>query len=439
MDGPASRLPRRKSAPRLLLVYPNRQRLGWVRRFQLPPLSLMHVAACTPEPWEVVMVDEVQEEAMPSGSGFDLVGITCMTEQAPRAYELAARFRGEGVPVVLGGIHPTVLPQEAALHADCVVVGEAEPVWGRVLDDVLAGRMASAYVAPEPSGDLLQAPWARKDILRGKRYVTTQALQASRGCPYDCPFCTVTPYFGRRFRYRAAEDVLAELATFRERLAIFLDDNLLGDPRRAAPFLKGMGRLDLQWASQTTLRFAQDKELLQLMVHSGCLALFAGVEALGGSASRLAKLRGQEPQGDLVKRVQDAGILVEVSLIFGFDDQGEECFEDALRFVEDCAPSGATFNILTPYPGTALHAQFEAEGRLLHKDWERYNHSDVVFRPKHMTPERLYRGWVEARQAAYAWGSIFSRVAHNPHHRFANFAYNVLRKAPNDGLTPIMK
>ena len=424
--------------PRLLLVYPARQKLGWVRRFQIPPLSLMHVAACTPEPWEVVLADEVQEP-LPSSEGFDLVGITAMTEQAPRAYGLAARYRAEGVRVVLGGIHPTVLPDEAGQHADSVVVGEAEPIWGQVLSDALAGRLAPRYVAPEPSGDQLVIPWARKDILAGKHYLTTQTLQTSRGCPYDCPFCTVTPYFGRRFRYRATEDILAELATFRGRMVIFLDDNLLGDPARAVPFIKGMERMDLKWASQITLKFAEDPELLRLVARSGCFALFVGVESLKGEGSKLAKLRSRFPPADLVKRIQDAGIMVETSIIFGFDDHTERVFDEAVRFVEDCAPSAPTFHLLTPYPGTAFFRQYEEAGRILHRDWHLYNMNNVVFRPKNMTPERLYRGWVEARQAVYAWPSLLSRVFRYPHHRLGNLAYNILRKAPNDRLNPVME
>ena len=172
---------------RLLLVYPATHKLGWVKRFQLPSLSLKQVAAATPDEWEVVLADEVHEE-IPFEGRFDLVGITAMTHQAMRAYEIADRFRSRGVPVVLGGIHPTVLPEEAALHGDAVVIGEAEPVWADVLADCAAGCLAPVYRAPVSQDDLLAIPWSRRDILAGKSYLTTQTLQASRGCPYDCPF-----------------------------------------------------------------------------------------------------------------------------------------------------------------------------------------------------------------------------------------------------------
>lgn len=420
---------------RVLLVNPSSQKLGWIRRFQLPPLALLQVAASTPDGWDVAICDETVER-LPDLGSFDLIGITAMTHQARRAYAIADEARASGIPVVLGGIHPTVLPHEAGPHADAVVIGEAEPVWAGLLGDISDGRLAPVYSTPEPTGDVLRVPWPRRAALEGRPYLTRQTLQASRGCPYDCPFCTVTPTFGRRFRYREAEDVLAEVRSLPGKLVVFLDDNLLGDRSRALPLLQGLAGLDKRWAAQVTLAFAEDAELLRLVARSGCLGLFVGVEGLSGASAHLAKRRSRVPQADLVRRVQDAGVLVEVSLIFGFDDQDEGVFDEAVRFVDECGPCGATFHILTPYPGTAFFRQFEAEGRLLHKDWPRYNHNEVVYRPAGMSPERLYRGSVEAKKAVYSWPSLLSRVARNPHHRLANLAYNVFRRAPNTGLDP---
>ena len=421
-------------APRLLLIYPATHKLGWVRRFQLPSHSLQQVAAATPPPWQVALADEIHDR-IPFEGNFDLVGITAMTHQATRAYEIADRFRKRGVKVIMGGIHPTVLPAEALGHADAVVVGEAEPVMGKLLADFLAGRLAPVYQAPIPEDDLLSVPRPRREILDGKHYLTTQTVQASRGCPYACPFCTVTPYFGNRFRYRDPEDILAEIRSFRRKLVVFIDDNLLGDPLRARPILEGMCEMGIRWGSQTNLRFAEDPDFLKLVARSGCIGLFVGIESVTGVNSRLAKSCSRYSQADLIKRVRDTGIILETSIIFGFDDHDEGIFDKTLRFVEECAPSVPTFHILTPYPGTALFRQFEKEGRLLHREWDRYNHAEVVFRPKLMTPERLYRGWVEARREAYTWTSIFSRIAKNPGRRFTNLVYNILRKGPNDHLS----
>ena len=419
--------------PRLLLIYPATHKLGWVRRFQLPPHSLQQVAAVVPPSWEVTLADEVHDR-VPFDGEFDLVGITAMTHQATRAYEIADRFRARGMKVVMGGIHPTILPEEAGEHADAVVVGEAEPVMGRLLDDFQAGSLSPVYRAPIPEDDLLAVPRPCRDILAGKPYLTNQTVQATRGCPYHCPFCVVTPYFGNRFRYRDPEDILDEIRSFPRKLVVFLDDNLLGDPVRVRPLLEGMRDMGVRWGSQTNLRFAEDPELVDLVARSGCIGLFVGIESVTGENSRLGKSGKRGSQIDLMKRVQDAGIILETSIIFGFDDHDEGIFEKTLRFVEESPLSVPTFNILTPYPGTSLFRRFEEEGRILHRVWDRYNHSEVVFRPKLMTPERLYRGWVEARREAYSWSSIFSRVARNPRRRLINLIYNAFRKSPNDHL-----
>lgn len=416
---------------RLLLVYPATHKLGWARHFQLPSHSLTQVAALTPLEWEVTLADEVHEK-IPYEGDFTLVGITAMTHQAIRAYEIADEFRRRGTPVVLGGIHPTVLPTEASAHADAVVIGEAEPVWQTLLNDLLAGNMKRAYRAPLPNGDRLTVPWARREILSGKRYLTTQTLHASRGCPYNCPFCIVTPYFGNTFRYRDHEDILAELRTYKKKLTVFLDDNLLGDPRRAKPVLEGMRGLGLRWGGQSNLRFAEDPELVRLVADSGCIGIFVGIESVTGAYSHHPKTGSGKSPTDLIKRVRDAGIVLEASFIFGFDDHDESIFEKTARFLEECAPSLPTFHLLTPYPGTELFARFDQEGRLLHKKWDLYNHAEVVYQPKLMTPERLYRGWLEARKEAYTWPAVFSRVMKNPRGRLVNLAYNFLRKGPND-------
>jgi radical SAM superfamily enzyme YgiQ (UPF0313 family) len=419
--------------PRLLLVYPATHRLGWVRRFQLPSLSLKQVAAATPPEWQVTLADEVHGE-IPFDGKFDVVAITAMTHQALRAYEIADRFRERGVPVVLGGIHPTVLPDEALNHADAVVVGEAEPVWAGLLDDLLRGELKPLYRSV-PEGNLLEIPWGRSDILEGNKYLTTRTLQASRGCPYDCPFCTVTPYFGRTFRYRDPEDVLAELRSFEPGLMVFLDDNILGDPERAKPILRGMAGMGLKWGGQANLRFAEDPELVQLLARSGCIGIFVGIESVAGPHANHPKTGSRYSQTELVKRIRDTGVVVEASMIFGFDDHDEGVFERTVRFLEGCSPSLPTFHILTPYPGTALFRQFQEEGRLLHTDWSRYDHGQVVFRPRLMSPERLYRGWVEARREAYRWPAILSRVSQSPG-KVVNLAYNVLRRGGIYGNRP---
>jgi radical SAM superfamily enzyme YgiQ (UPF0313 family) len=357
-----------------------------------------------------------------------------MTHQAVKAYEIADRFRQAGQKVVLGGMHPTVLPDEAQLHADAVVVGEVEPVWHGLLEDLLADRLQKVYRAPVSEERELHLPRVNREILSGRTYLGTVPVQASRGCPFDCSFCTVTNYFGKQFRYRPTEDILAELRGFAGKWVVFLDDNIVGDPVRVRPILEGMVGLGIRWAGQANLRFAEDPALLDLVVKSGCIGLFVGIESITGSGAALGKFRSVSSQTDLIKKIQGAGIILEGSLIFGFDDHDQTVFERSLRFVEDTAICVPTFHVLTPYPGTALFDQFESEGRLLHKNWELYNHNEVVFKPLRMSPEQLYRGWVQARSESYRLWPILKRVMHWPGSRFAKTAYNLLRKGPNDRL-----
>lgn len=423
------------SPPRLLLVYPATHKLGWVKRFQLPSLALTQIAAATPPEWEVVLADELHDE-IPFDGEFDLVGITAMTHQAVRAYEIADRFRERGVPVVLGGIHPSVLPQEAGLHADAVVVGEGEPVWAGLLADLLAGRLRPLYRAAIPPGNRLTIPWGRREIFAGRQYLTTQTLQASRGCPYDCPFCITGQFFGTSFRYRDPEDVLAELRTFAGRLTVLLDDNILGDPQRAKPILRGMAGMGLKWGGQANLRFAEDPEAVRLLADSGCIGIFVGIESMSGEHANHPKTGSRHSQADLIKRIRDTGVVVEASMIFGFDDHDEGVFERTVRFLEDCRPSLPTFHILTPYPGTLLFDRFDREGRLLHKDWRRYDHGQVVFQPKLMSAETLYRGWQQARWEAYRWPKIGERVMQSPG-KLVHLLYNLLRRGGIDRPEPL--
>lgn len=171
---------------------------------------------------------------------------------------------------------------------------------------------------------------------------------------------------------------------------------------------------------------------MKLVARSGCIGLFVGIESVSGPNATLAKSRTLASQKELIRRIQEAGIIVEASFVFGFDDHDESVFEKTLRYVQECSPSIPTFHILTPYPGTALFQNYREEGRLLHTDWNRYNHSEVVYRPRLMSPEQLYRGWVAARREAYTWSSILSRVIHNPNPGLTSLAYNLLRKGPND-------
>jgi len=393
---------------RLLLIAPS-QRTG--KRALFPPLSLGVVAGLTPDDWEVSITDEAVEP-VDFDAEADLVGITVMTPLAPRAYEIAARFRDRGVPVVLGGMHPTALPDEAARHADAVVVGEAEGVWERVLRDASRQRLRRLYRSRRHP-DLAGLPQPRRDLYRPGAYLTTATVQTSRGCPFACDFCTVTRFFGRTYRCRPVADILEELSGLGRRLVFFVDDNIFGAPARAREFFKSLIPLKLNWVGQSSINIARNPELLALAARSGCRGLFIGLESLvPGNIRDMGKglLNRVEDYREAITRIQRHGIGVEGAFIFGLDGDDPGVFTRTVAFARRVGLAAAQFGLLTPFPGTPLRERLEREKRVLESDWSRYTISNVVFRPANMTPEALQAGFEWAYRSFYSYASIARRL-----------------------------
>ncbi len=398
---------------RLLLIAPS-QRTG--SRALFPPLSLGVVAGLTPEDWEVRIVDEAVEP-VDLNEEATLVGMTVMTPLAPRAYELAAAFRRRGTQVVLGGIHPTVLPREAARHADAVVIGEAEGVWRQVLADAARRRLRRFYQAPARP-DLAGLPAPRRDLYRRGAYLTTATVQTSRGCPFGCDFCSVTRFFGRTYRYRPAADVISELSALGQRIVFFVDDNIFGAPARAKSFFQRLASLGLSWVGQSSINIAQNAELLRLAARSGCRGLFIGLESLVPDNLRRAGkdlLNRVADYREAIARIQGHGIGVEGAFIFGFDDDDPGVFARTVEFARRVRLAAAQFGILTPFPGTPLRERLERERRIVDRDWSRYTISNVVYRPVRMSAEALQSGFEWAYRSFYSYTSILGRLLPQAH------------------------
>lgn len=416
-----------------MLLNPVSQKMGIERYFQIPPLSLMQVASLFPENYEIDFWDEVHKP-FDFRNSYDLVCITAMTQQAKRAYQIALSFKKNGTKVILGGMHPSVLPEEASQFGDSVVVGEAEPVFEEVLMDFEGGNLKKFYVSPIPESTILKVPLPQKKILTGKRYLTKNVIQTTRGCPFNCNFCTVTPFFGKKFRQKPLEMVLEEIDSMEGKLIVFLDDDLFANINYSKKLISALKLRNKKWVSQATLKFAEDREFVKMVRDSGCLGLFIGIESAPffAQANFLKNERLRSLEGS-IKFLQDEGILVEGSFVFGFDEEDESVFERTVEFVLKTGFPSATYNILTPYPGTEIYEKFEKEGRILTKDWDKYDHNNVVFIPKNMSPEKLYEGWRWARKETYSLKSIFKRIIKNKH-KLKDFGYNLLRKFPNDRL-----
>ncbi|HRY44066.1 MAG TPA: radical SAM protein [Thermoanaerobaculia bacterium] len=399
---------------RILFVLPGwpKGRLWGEMSFRFPSLSLAVVAAATPEKWETALHDEgfgPVDLDDPAG----VVALTGMTAQATRAYEIADAFRARGKTVVMGGFHASNLPAEALQHVDAVVVGEAESVWPRLLSDLEEGRLQKVY-RPDGPVDTAAIPVARRSIFDGKGYLLTNTIQTTRGCPYDCEFCSVTAYFGRKYRKRPVETVLAELAEMKKRgsYAFFVDDNIVVDRGYSLKLFRGMKGLGMKWLSHASLDLAEDPELLTAMGEAGCIGLFVGFESLDEKALAAMgkKTNHVATYLDAVKAFRDSGIGILGSFVLGLDGDGPDVFERTLRFCESARLPAAIFPILTPYPGTKVRERLLAEDRILSSDWRNYDMEHVNFRPKGMTVDELQAGYDLLMKEFYSFGSMWKRL-----------------------------
>lgn len=368
----------------------------------LPPLGMATIAALTPPEIEVSITDE-NVTRIDYLKDVDLVGITSLTSTSHRAYEIADAYRAMGKKVVLGGIHASILPEEAARHADAVVIGEAEGIWPMVIADFQAKRLQKTYQQKErPS--LSGLPQPRRDLYSKRGYYFGNTIYTTRGCPYSCSFCTVTSFFGRTYRCRPVEEVIAEAKTLdRKKVFIFLDDNIVGNPKYSKELFRALIPLKIRWVGQSSVTVVKDEELLQLAAASGCVDLFIGLESLSPASLKAIdkKTNSVDEYEDIINKLHNSGIGVHGFFIFGLDGDDADSFRRTVQFAQKARLESAQFDILTPYPGTAIFASLEKEGRILNKDWSQYGH-DLMFKPNGLSREALQEG------RKWAWGEFYS-------------------------------
>lgn len=401
---------------KILLIAPAQNNFKTPRYLRIPSLSLSILASLVPPDIEVSIVEEEITD-IDFNEKADLVGITTMTATASRAYEIADNFRNQGTTVVLGGIHPTALPEEAIKHADSVVIGEAEGCWEKVIRDYRKGKIEKFYRSGHPSLDNLPLP--RWDLNGKKNVGNVIPILATRGCPYDCEFCSVTEFYGRKVRHRPVHDVIEDIKQSGGKTFIFLDDNIIGNPKYAKELFKNLISLKINWVGQASVSISKDKELLSLAQKSGCKALFFGVESVLMENLKTMKktLNSLADYEKTIKVLRDLGIHFHASMILGFDEDDPSVFERTLKFLTKNKVGAVTFNLLTPYPGSRLYRRLKEEGRIIEQDWSLYNNDNVVFRPKRMTVEQLSDGYYWVRRQFYSFSSIFDRFwvnAKNP-------------------------
>jgi len=379
----------------------------------MPQLSLYILEGLTPNEHEVRILEE-ETEPIDLDQECDLVGISCMTANAPRAYDLCREFKKRGKTVVLGGVHPTILPDEASQHADCVVIGEAEGVWETLIKDFQNNQLQPTYHDPVPDLEKY-IPKDFKKIFQSRRF-SLIPIMTTRGCPYHCDFCCVTNLFGKKIRHVPIENVVRDIKESGSKRFIFLDDNIIGSPKYAKELFKAIKPLNIKWVGQASVSLlVADDELIQLAADSGCKILFFGIESV--SEEQVKAMRKAIKEIDHLeqafKKIKKMGILIHASMVFGFDSDTKEVFDDTVDFLIKNKICTVSFNVLTPYPGTKTYDDLKKEGRLTTNDWKYYDHNTVVFKPKNMTPYELQMGKVNARKKFYTIPSVIKRMPGN--------------------------
>ena len=377
-----------------------------------PPLGLATLAGFLDDDDEVTVQDE-HVETLDLEDEPDLVVIQVYITSAFRAYEIADHYRAKGVYVVLGGLHVTSLPDEAAQHADTICLGPGEDTWPLFLKDFRRGRPAPVYRSEHRTLEAL--PPVRRDLLKRHLYLVPNSIVVSRGCPHRCDFCYKEAFFqgGRGFYTQTVDAALAEIERLPGRHLYFLDDHLLGDVRFASALFEGMRGMNRLWQAAGTVASVLRPDLLEKAVEAGLRSLFVGFETL--SPDNLKQQR--KPQnlgrdyGAAIRRLHSLGVMVNGSFVFGMDGDDASVFERTVEWAVQSGIETATFHILTPYPGTALHARTQEQGRILHRNWDLYDTRHAVHRPARMSAEELERGYWWAYDEFYRWKSIVRGAA----------------------------
>ncbi len=385
------------------------------------PLTFSTLASLVPPELDVTMevLDEGIEDLDPTEVRADLAAITAITGSAPRAYEISKALRERGIPVVIGGPHPTLAPEDAAPHVDTVVTGYAEETWPELLRDFARGEMKPRYdMDPEFTFQrvvdrLGELPLPRRDVMKKWGYRTLDTFEATRGCVHDCDFCVVPHAWGRRPFLKPLDHVIRDITERRARKLLFYDLNIIANRAYAADLFRALVPLKVKWYGLATALMGRDPELLELAARSGCKGLLVGFESVSPDSLADFHKRFNDPHlyTNFIKDLQSAGIAINGTFAFGSDGDRPEAFDAVLDFVLDHRIELPRFSILTPFPGTKLHERLDGENRLLHKDWSLYDGQHVVFQPKHMSPAELLAGHRRVWEKAYSLKSIRHRIA----------------------------
>lgn len=396
------------------------------KRAMSPSLALLTLASMTPGHFQIVLEDEnvnpIKLDDKP-----DLVGISVNVDSARRAYEISQYYRQRKISVILGGIHVSVNHEEALTYADSVCIGEAENLWPRILNDVQRGKLEKVYKNDIPV-DPADIPIPARQLADKSQYLYTNIVYTSRGCPYKCAFCyNSCEYVHKFYRNRPIEHILTEIYALGTKQVMFIDDNFIGNIPWTKKFLTAIDHLGLTWHAAVSSNIGDDPELPEKFRAAGCRSLFIGFESLNaGSIRSVGKTQNRiQNYEKLIDRLHRLGIMVNASMVFGFDEDTVDVFKKTLYWLVSNKIETVTAHILTPYPGTKLYQKMHLENRIVDFDWNHYNTSRVVFKPKKMTAEQLYFGYRWLYREFYSFDNILKRLPGNGSNRMPYLLFNL--------------
>lgn len=382
-------------------------------------LAVPTLVSLTPPGHEIRVFDENIEEIDYDWKP-DIAGITVRTVFAKMAYEISEEFRKMGVKTVLGGIHPSMCTDESLEHCDCVVIGEAEGIWQRLLEDAEKGELKRTYRA-EGLSDLKAAPLPGRQALSNGMYFA-DIVQTTKGCPFHCEFCSVHAFDGTKIRSKTVEQVINEIRSilensnsgFKRKSIFFADDNIIANRAFARELFIALKPYNLNWSCQASINVSEDDEMLRLMKGSGCGAILIGFESISkDNLTRMSKgINMKHNYAEAIKKIQSHGILVHSSFILGYDFETKNSFQELIDFIEKNNLLMPLINILTPFPGTKLFQRLVDEGRIIHTDWSKYNAKNVVFKPSLLSEKDLLEGYKKVMEGVYSLDSIWRKLNH---------------------------
>ncbi len=409
---------------KILFVAPTRLNVSGrpvkYRKAFLPPLALATLDSLTPDRHDVRIIDDIVEDIDFAGS-YDLVAITAMTMQVERAYQIADAFRDRGVKVIMGGMHPTALPQEAKQHADSIVIGEADNIWEQILDDCENGTLKDFYQDGSfPDLQRLVIPkWSNLNLgIYAKRIgakLPTMPIFTTRGCPLGCTFCSVTKFFGKSIRVKPVSHVVKEIESTGATEYFFVDDSITCNPAYSRELFRALTGRDVNWVSQVSTTVMKNPDLIDLAAKAGCSGLLIGAESLNPSSLKTVNkgFNKVEQYEEMIARMHKNGIKPYLSFIFGFDEDTLDQFRYTVEFCKKNKAGIAFFWILTPLPGTELFAEMEAAGRMEYDNWSMFDLTNVVFQPKHFSKQQLYDSYWKHYQELLSVENSFRAICHD--------------------------